>query len=173
MLAPENCGQRNSLARAQWSFQLCYRLVVLLGKHQQQSDVEIHGERKRIDFLSALQHSKCLIEPRILHQKQRVPLMRRLVAGIQLNGSFVLAFGGRAITIVMQCGPRQRCVGFGKTVVELECFNGSSSGFWKSVFGRQINPKTSNVVGISQPRISDRVIRVEINRLFEVFSRNA
>src|SRR5579859_3314820 len=96
-------------------------------------------------------------------------MMRGRVAGIQLNSALKFFFGGWPVPVVMPINEGKRRVCLGESIVEGKGLQGGGTrfrhGHRASNNGTRVGAEQS--VGVSQPRVSLRVLRLNGDGLLE------
>ena len=88
--------------------------VAIALKFAQQSKINVHNKRKRIEAAGGIELRFGFGKAAVRHQAESVILMGAGIAWVQLEGFFVFALGGGPVVIVMGGDHAQRGVRFGE-----------------------------------------------------------
>src|SRR6266704_5388108 len=97
-----------------------------------------------------------------------VKLKRIRTVRIKFQSMFVLIFGGVPIPAIPKYYVTEDGVSFGKRIVNFDCFIGRRLCSRKKLGGRHLTTNCKPAIGVSEPDIGERVIRIGFSRLLEI-----
>ncbi len=147
------------------------RLVVAARVVVDPADGAPDGDRGGIELERGVALDQRLVESPVRRQPEGVPLVRRGVGGIQLDGPLKFSPGGFPVPIVDEQAPGERGVGLGEGVVELESLPRVGFRPRKPFGDRDAAIVQLKRVRIGEPGVGRRVAAVLLDGLLEISDR--
>ena len=109
-----------------------------------------------------------LVESPLRGEHKGVPLVRRRVARIELDGTPESLLRTTPVPVVNEETPRQRRVRFRQRIVERDRLSRVELGVLEALVHRHVPIIDVQRVGVGKPGVSQRVVRIERDRFLEV-----
>src|ERR1044071_1875608 len=154
--------------------QLLDSLIVLTVKRKNPTNPRIDRQRERIKILRSPYFCQRLFASYDYGQVDSVPEVGLRIVGIELNGFLEFSLCTSPVSVVIIRSMGQRHVGLGKRFIELHCFQRGDLCFWQHLLRGPVSSSLRSayeIISISETRVSEREVRISIDRLLKIFER--
>src|SRR6185369_2792588 len=130
-----------------------------------------HTRRQWIEFARAQDLFDAFFEASFHDEMEGVPVMARRVVWIDLDRATVLTFCDGPVEVMANGCKAQRAVSLSRSGIELDCFGRILFGGCGRFCERSDTEDAEPVVVVGDSGVSERVVRIQLDRLFVTLER--